>query len=127
MQLGDLTTRRRSRRARGGVALLEAIVALTILATAGASAAVLATEVVRVVDRSRSLDRDVARASELLDAVALWTREDLDRHLGDRPQGPWRMRVAHADPVLYDIVIADSTNGVTLVRTTLYRESDAAR
>ena len=64
-------------------------------------------------------------ASALLEAVALWPRADLDRHLGDRPQGAWRMQVDRPTPTLYVIVLADSTNRRELLRTTLYRPQPA--
>jgi type II secretory pathway pseudopilin PulG len=101
--------------------LLEVIVALAILAVAGMAALVLTSEAASAVARTRAVDRNLARASALLHAVALWPREDLDRHLGDRPQGPWRMRVDRAYHTLYVIEIADSATGAPLLKTTLYR------
>lgn len=108
-------------RARSGLTLLEAIVALSILATAGIAAVNLTSESTHTVSLVRNTDRDIARASELLDAVTLWSVDDLDRHLGTRSQGDWRMRV-NKDGPLYRVAVTDSA-GRTLLETSLYRPS----
>src|SRR4051812_27068530 len=82
----------RGRHGRGAV-LLEVLVALAILVTAGAAAVAMASESAAALARAREADREMRRASAFFDAVALWPRADLDRHLGDRTQGVWRMRV----------------------------------
>ena len=116
---------RRSRHARRGVALLEALVALLVVATS------LAAEATRAVDRGRARDAAVRRASAFLDAVALWPRADLDRHLGDRPEGAWTLRIDRPAPTLYVVTLlpADSMqtppDGVPpLLVTWLYRPVD---
>jgi type II secretory pathway pseudopilin PulG len=106
---------------RAGVALLEALVALAILGSAGAALATLAVGASDAVHRAQRLDDDVDRASALLEAVALWPRADLDRHLGARPQGPWVLDVQHPTATLYTITIADSGDTRALLRTALYR------
>lgn len=104
-----------------GAALLEVLVALTILATVGATIVAFAAETGRALVRARETEREVRAASALLDAVALWPRTDLDRHLGDRAQGPWRMRVDRPAPTVYTIAITDSTPAREILHTTLYR------
>lgn len=106
---------------RAGVALLEALVALAILGSAGAALATLAVTSSDAVHRARRLDDDVERASALLEAVSLWPRADLDRHLGRRPQGEWVLDVQHPAPTLYTVAIADSGDARPLLRTALYR------
>jgi type II secretory pathway pseudopilin PulG len=116
-------------RQRRGAVLLEAIVALTILTTAGVAAVSLTATASRTAERARSVEQRLQRASAFLDAVALWPREDLDRRLGDRAQGPWRLRIDRPLPALYVLGLRDSTGG-TLVTTTVYRpetETRAAR
>lgn len=103
------------------MALLEVIVAIAILATAGVSAVTVMAESFRAIERVRASDAELARGSALFDAVALWTRDDLDRHLGSRRQGPWRMTVERAVPTLYEITLTDSTGARELLRTSLYR------
>ena len=111
---------RRERRPRGAV-LLEVVVALTILAVAGVTMIALSSESMDAFRRARVAEVETAKASALLHAVALWPRADLDRHLGDRPQGPWRLRVGRPLPTLYVVTLTDSTGGRTLLTTALYR------
>lgn len=106
---------------RRGMTLLEVLVALAILGTAGLATVTLATESWRAVRAAREADRSFREASAFFDAVALWPREDLDRHLGDRAQGPWRMRVDRPLPTLYVVTLADSSGRDTLLVTSLYR------
>jgi hypothetical protein len=67
----------------------------------------------------------VHRANSLLEATALWSRADLDRHLGSRHQGEWIMRVEHPMPQLYTITIEDETGARVLLSTTLYRPENS--
>lgn len=106
---------------RGGIVLLEAIVAMTILAIAGAAVVALATDSARAVDRVRAADVATAHASAFLDAIALWPREDLDRHLGIRDEGDWRLIVDRPMPTLYAVTLADSAGAHVLLHTVLYR------
>jgi len=108
-------------RARRGVVLFEMLVALTILSAIGASVVAFAAESGGAVTRAREAEREVRRANALLTAVSLWPRADLDRHLGDRPQGPWSMRVDRLAPTLYTVVLSDSTRRRTILATVLYR------
>jgi type II secretory pathway pseudopilin PulG len=112
-------------RGESGVALLEAIVALTILGIAGTSAVVMASESARTVRRAREADAEVREASAFLDAVSLWSREDLDRHLGSRAEGPWRLRVDRPTQTLYTVALTDSAGGPELLRTALFRPDTA--
>ena len=117
--VGRGTARRRA--VWRGAVLLEVVVALTILAVAGATMIALSSESLDALRRARTAEEETVRASALLHAVALWPREDLDRHLGDRPQGPWRLRVDRPLPMLYVVTLAESTGSRTLLSTTLYR------
>lgn len=120
------STDRCTPRARRGAALLEAIVALTILATAGAAVVAIAAQSAHAVERAQAADENSRRASAFLDAVALWPREDLDRHLGVREQGHWLMAVDHPSSSVYAITLADSGGGRVLLRTALYRPAGLA-
>ena len=117
----------RSRRALSGAALLEALVALSILATAGVAVVGFAGEAIRSVGRTRAAERDVRRASALLDAVALWPREDLDRHLGSRAEGPWRMLIERPTPSMYTVILRDSSSGHEVLHTALFRPESVRR
>ena len=73
------------------------------------------------VRRAREADAEMREASAFLHAVSLWTREDLDRRLGERPQGRWRLIVQRPTPTLYEVVLTDSAVTHEVLRTTLFR------
>lgn len=108
-------------RVRPGVVLLEALVAMTILATVGATAIALVAESTRAVSRARQIDREMRDANAFLSTVALWPRADLDRHLGDRLQGRWLMRVDRARATLFTITLSDTNPRRLLMTTSLFR------
>jgi type II secretory pathway pseudopilin PulG len=110
---------------RRGAVLLEALVALAVLASVGVAAAWSASESLRAVARAHAREADVRLATRLLTAVTLWSREDLDRHLGTRQQGPLSMRVDRPTAALYEISLMDSTKRTVLLRTTLFRPQAA--
>lgn len=117
-------------RGERGSALLEVVVATLVLAVSGLAATVSVSEAMRASERARLADEEARRADAFLDAVSLWPREDLDRRLGDRAQGPWRLRIDRPDPELYLVVLMDSTAARhELLRTALFRPdtADAAR
>ncbi len=106
-----------------GAALLEALVALALLGTVGSAAAWSATESLRAVQHLHSRENDQRLAARFFTAVSLWPREDLDRHLGDRPQGPWRLRIDRPVRTVYTVTLSDTVSGGTvLLQTALYRE-----
>lgn len=112
-------------RRRSGAALLEVLVALTILASAAASIVIAASERARAVERARETDASLRAASAFLDAVSLWPREDLDRRIGDRAQGSWRLRIGRPVPALYTVLLVDTATGHPLLSTSLFRPESA--
>lgn len=112
---------------RKGAVLLEAIVALVILTVAGTSAVVLVSQSADAVRRARMADAEAREASAFLHAVSLWTREDLDRRLGDRPQGEWRLIIQRPSPTLYEVVLTDSAATHEILRTALFRPEPPRR
>lgn len=115
------------RRDRRGAVLLEAIAALAILSTAGLAAVALVGQGADSVRRALAADAELREASAFFHAVALWTREDLDRRLGDRPQGRWRLIVQRPAPALYEVVLADSALSREILRTSLFRPEAPSR
>jgi type II secretory pathway component PulJ len=106
--------------ARGAV-LLETMVALTILASAGVAALVGVSEAARTLERARQGESRVRDASAYLNVLALWPREDLDRHLGERRQGPWSVYIERRGRSLYYITLSDTLTGATLLWTGVFR------
>jgi hypothetical protein len=110
-----------SRPLRRGVALLEVIVALAVLVTAGASVTVLAVESTGAVQRVRLSELENRQAVRFFETVSLWPQPDLDRHLGIHAQGSWQLEIQRASPHLYTVVLRDSLGVRALLRTNLYR------
>lgn len=113
--------RRMAAQRRRGAALLEVLVAITLLVVAGALAVRMAVASARTVAAVRDTESRLRRASAFLEVVALWTRDDLDRRLGERPQGPWQLHVQRTSPTLYVVILVDSGDGRELLRTSLHR------
>ena len=109
---------------RPGAVLLEVMVALAILASAGVTVVSLAAESARAVTRARDAEGELRAANAFFNTVALWPRADLDRHLGDRRQGRWVMRVDRPYPTLYVVTLSDSSTRALILRTSLYRPAE---
>lgn len=112
------------RRNRPGMVLVEVLVGLTILAFGATTMVALAGASLEAVSRADDADREMRRADALLQAVALWPRADLDRHLGDRREGSWRMRVDRPAPTLYSVTLTDTLTGRVLLHTALFRAEE---
>jgi type II secretory pathway pseudopilin PulG len=115
------------KRGESGTTLLEVIVALAILGGAGLVLTAEVRQSLAATMRIQAAERDVVEASAFLEAVALWPRGDLDRHLGNRRNGPWRLLVLRSSEALYEVSVRDSADTRTLVGTTLYRSGDDAQ
>ncbi|HEY2025517.1 MAG TPA: hypothetical protein VGG78_00825 [Gemmatimonadaceae bacterium] len=128
---------RREVHLRPGAALLEALVALTILAWVALAAAHLVADAGHAAFRTRTTARELARANAFMNAVALWPRDDLDRHLGSRDEGSWMLQIDRVTPDLYDVTLVERfepeasppslMTGRVLLTTSLYRHADDVR
>jgi len=114
------------RPARTGMVLLEVIVAMTILSVSALAVLVLSVEDADAVVRAQARAAETQRVSNFLNEVALWPHKDLDRHLGERPEGPWMLRIDHPNAALYVISLRDSSATAVLLSTTVYRAIDAS-
>jgi type II secretory pathway pseudopilin PulG len=112
---------RRSIRKRRAVILLEALIALALIGTAAVSLLALTASDTEAVRRLTARSDEINAASRFLDAVALWTREDLDRRLGTRPQGPYRLRILRPTPLVYTVELLDAATERPLLATAVYR------
>jgi type II secretory pathway pseudopilin PulG len=108
---------------RAGATLIEAVVALALLALVGLSGVELGRAAVRVTDQGKDGERQVQAASDFLNAVSLWSASELDQRLGSREQGAWTLEIQRIVPQLYVVTLRDSTDADTILRTTLFRES----
>jgi type II secretory pathway pseudopilin PulG len=108
-----------------GAVLLEVVIAMAVLAVAGIAAIAMAAEASGAVARARESEARLRSASHLLEAVALWPREELDRRLGARRQGPFVLTLQRPARELYTAVLADSAGGRVLLATSLFRRDTA--
>ena len=92
--------------AERGVALLEVLVALVILATAAIALLELVDAGTRAVAEARVRERELVDEDRLLSAYTLLARSDLDRRLGIRDVGPYRVNVQRPEPTLYRVALS---------------------
>lgn len=111
---------------RSGFALLEAIIAITILSLSGVLLVTTAAEAHRAVVSAAVADAELLAASRLLDAVSLWSRTELDQRLGERPQGEMRMEIIRLTGVTYQVRLRSADERL-LLATVLYRSDARAR
>jgi hypothetical protein len=104
------------------------MVAIALIATAGLASLAIASDCLRAVDRAHDAEMAVTEASRFLEAVALWPREDLDRRLGERPQGPWVLRIDRRSAEVYIVSLRDSFGVGLILSTSVFRPAprDAA-
>ncbi len=110
-----------SARLRGGSVILEPLVALLVVTVTGLTLLVSLSELRNVSAAYRRRHDELLAASEFLDRVALWPAADLDRRLGDRPQGPYTLRVRRTQANLYDLMLLNAETGAMLLSTAVHR------
>ncbi len=107
---------------RRGVAVLEAIVAITILAVVGTSVSSLVLQASEGMVRQRAREALIRSADAALTAHALLDRRDLDLRLGTRSIGALEAYVSRPEPDLYRVSIVDSAARTReLLATLLFR------
>jgi type II secretory pathway pseudopilin PulG len=88
-----------------GIALLEVLAALAILAVTGLALADLVGGGTQAVTVARQRERELGGEERLLAAWSLLKGEELDQRIGDRPVGPYLVRVQRPEAGLYRIAI----------------------
>lgn len=88
-----------------GAVLLDALVGILLLATAGLALVELAGGALRSARESGVREHRMRDIERLLAAHTLLTREDLDRRLGDRTVGPYVVNTLRPEPDLFRIQI----------------------
>lgn len=97
--------------------------ALLLVATTAASAIALVQQAAAVDARGAQHERRLREADRLLASVSLWPRDEIDRHLGVRPQGPWVLEIQQRAPGLYDVVVLEKVTARVWLQSALYRPS----
>ena len=105
-----------------GVALLEVLVALVILATVGIALTELVSAGLRGERSARASEAILATEDRLLAALTLLRREELDQRIGRREIGEFIVDVQHPEPTLYRIALLRlSSPHVEDLATVVYR------
>ncbi len=113
--------------ARSGFALLEALVALTIVTTVGVSVVTLAQTAIRSEQSSAEEERATADAERILTAISLLRRAELDQRLGGHEVGEFTVTIERPQPALFRVSLArTAAPSRELLVIVLYRKSEAA-
>ena len=108
-----------------GVALLEVLVALMILAASGLALAGLVSAGLTEELDARVRERTLAAEDRLLTALSLLKRPDFDRRLGRYPLGEFLVEIERPEQSLYRIALLQAvTPQVEAVVTVVYRSED---
>jgi type II secretory pathway component PulJ len=107
--------------------LLEAMVAMAILAGAGTSLVAALDAGVRSEHQARLRETSLLSADRVLAALTLLGRTDLDRRLGRHPVGEFVVDVQRPDRALYRIAVAEArAPEVEMLVTVVYRPEEVA-
>lgn len=110
-----------TRRPDRGVALLEALVALAILAAAGLSTIGMLRQAFDNERRMSELEHHADRADRVLATMSLLTAKDLDRRLGQHRVREFLVTVQRPEALLYRISVSDTASATELLVTVVYR------
>ncbi|MBI4501457.1 MAG: prepilin-type N-terminal cleavage/methylation domain-containing protein [Gemmatimonadetes bacterium] len=105
---------------RQGFALIEALVALTIVAVAGLGFVDLTAQAARSASRTREVEEQLAQEDRLLTAYALLDRQDLEQRIGRVIVGEYALTVERLDWSLYRVGVGIGWSAPDLV-TVIYR------
>ena len=88
-----------------GVALVEALVALNLLASSALAMTALAVQATEAMERSVRMGKALADADRLLTALSLLDWNDLNTSPGRRRIGRYEVRVGRISPSLFRIAV----------------------
>jgi type II secretory pathway pseudopilin PulG len=116
------------RRPERGMVLLEALLALAILAIGGTALLAAMGAAVRSERGLRAREQALQAGDRVLTALALLSRNDLDRRLGRHPVDDFLVEIQRPEPTLYRIGLRESRAPETeALVTVVYRPEDTAR
>jgi prepilin-type N-terminal cleavage/methylation domain-containing protein len=105
-----------------GVALLEVLVAMTILSASGLACVGLVSAGLRAEQEAREREHTVAVEDRLLAALTLLKRAELDLRLGSHALGEFVVRIQRPEPVLYRVaIVQDRSPQVEDLVTVVFR------
>src|SRR5688500_4226211 len=112
-------------RVRRGSILLEAMVALAIIAVSAGSYIALPAESLSAVRRAGTAAEHLRAASDFLGVVTLWPRAELEQRLGSRRQGTWTLRIQRESSLLYSMSLLDSTANMLILEAAISTREDS--
>jgi len=108
-----------------GVVLLEVLVAVVVLATAGVGLIELVGSGLRAERDARLRESTLATEERLLAALTLLNRNELDQRIGRRQIGEFIVDVQRPEPTLYRIALLQQQSAqVEDLVTVVYRRGD---
>lgn len=111
-----------------GFALLEALVALTLITTVGVSVVVLGQTALLTEQKAAAAEVQFADADRLLSAVSLLRRGELDQRLGTNQVGEFAVTIERPEPRLYRVSLArQSAPERTLLVTVVFRPAEVTK
>jgi hypothetical protein len=119
--------RREGEEARMGVVLLECLVALSLLGVAIVSISPFLAGLMHTPHRTVVADETLVKGDQLLSAISLWSRHELDLRLGVRSQGPFFVGIHRVGEELYHVSISTDRAHAPLLSTRLWRLSTEAQ
>ena len=109
-----------ARRRRGGFALIDAILALTLLSLTAVGFIALLRQTTLSFRLAGERDRAVRSAGAALATVTVRDAAWLDEHFGQTRYRSWILRIERLSPALHRAALLDTLNGHVWVETTLY-------
>ncbi len=110
---------------RRGAALVEVLIGLVILGTAGTALLTALGQTRHTMRNVRATERQLDSASAELDRLVLLDRDELRQRQGWTIRGSWSIRVTLSSTVLFDVAVARTPESRPLLETTLYRPDSA--
>ncbi|HXT16503.1 MAG TPA: hypothetical protein VN706_12775 [Gemmatimonadaceae bacterium] len=106
---------------RPGLALVEVLIAIVVLASAGTGLITLLGQTAKSIATTRASERSIDRASALLERLVVWDGPMLVAHEGPSNVDSLVLTVTPVGRALFDVSVAGSDATPPLLRTTLYR------
>jgi len=106
--------------ARRGALLLETLVGIVLLVTAGLAMVASIGQTLATAREVHRREEEVRSASEALEGISLWPRAVLDTRIGRTRWRDWNIRVDRLTPTLYRVAVADTLKSAVLLETSIY-------
>jgi hypothetical protein len=118
---------RHRRQARRGAVLLEAMIAITMIAIAGVGMVTYLGQTIESIRQVHDRDRATRAASRELDHLSLLRSAQLGVRVGRTRIGCCELVVEAVTPVLYRLALADTMTGAFILETSVYASDTTSR